>query len=218
MRNLILSVFCSLVCLSTGIIFASDINEVYSAIERMSNRNTPKAYWVRVQNESFEEALSDLPQDIRTGTKKPFVAIYFKKGEGVRIVIENIKSEYASLFSMYEEYLKFSGISNIQNPSELKEIIDQDKVIVYEENKDKVVLKAWDPEEVEKNDNYALFTLDKHKWVIEEAVYFLDGNAYVRAENKYKSFGTYYLPYEIVLKNLSDESSEVFRFTDYHFE
>jgi hypothetical protein len=218
MRALILSVLISAVFLSTGILFASDINEVYSAIERMSNRNTPKAYRVRVQNDSFEEALSDLPAEIRTGTKKPFVAVYFKKGEGVRIVIENIKSEYASLFSMYEDYLKFSGISNIQNPSELKEIIDRDKVIVYEENTSKVVLKAWDPEKDEKDDNYALFTLTKDKWVIEEAVYFLDGNAYVRAENKYKSFGTYYLPYEIVLRNLFDESSEVFRFTEYRFE
>ena len=217
-RALVLLVLFNTVFSPAVILTASNIDEVFGAIERMSNRNTPEAYRVRVQNESFDEALSDLPQDIWTGTSKPFVEIYFKKGEGIHLVVENVKSEYASIFSMYEDYLRFSGISNIQNPAELKEIIDSGKVVVSDEDNDKVVLKAWDPEQEEKGNNFAFFTIDKKKWVIDKAVYFLDGSAYVQAENKYKSIGSYYLPYEIVLENLVDQSSEVFRLTDYRFE
>jgi hypothetical protein len=218
MKTTLLSVLTIIFISSMGVLPASDITEVYNEIVRMSQRNTPDSYQVRVRNQSFEEALADLPEEILTGSKEPAVAIHFKKGEGVRIVIENIKSEYASLFSMYEDYLEFSGISNVQNPPELKAIIDKGKVMVQSEDENTVVLKAWDPEKVEKGDDFALFTLDKKTWVIEEAVYYLDGNPYVRAENKYKRFGSYYLPYEIVLRNLSDESSEVFLFTEYRFE
>jgi hypothetical protein len=218
MKTTLLSVLTVIFVFSLGALPASDITEVYNAIVRMSQRNTPTSYRVKVQNKSFEEALADLPEEILTGTGEPVVAIHFKKGEGVRIVIENIKSEYESLFSMYEDYLEFSGISNVQNPPELKEIIDRDKVVVHREDENTVVLKAWDPEKVERGDDFALFTLSRDTWVIEEAVYYLDGNPYVRAENKYKRFGSYYLPYEIVLRNLSDESSEVFLFTEYRFE
>jgi hypothetical protein len=173
---------------------------------------------VRVENDSFNEALADLPEEIRTGEEEPAVMIYFEKGEGVRIVIENIHSEYASLFSMYEDYLKFSGISNVQNPLEFKKIIDQGKVQFYKEDSKNIILKAWDPEQEEKNDDYALFTLSKSKWVIEKALYYLDGTPYVQAENKYRDFGKYYLPYEIELMNLGDNSSEVFRFMEYQFK
>jgi hypothetical protein len=184
----------------------------------MSKKNTPQAYKVYVQNISFSEALADLPEEIRTGNKEPAVMVYFKKGEGVRIVIENIKSEYASLFSMYEDYLKFSGISNVQNPAEFKEIIDLGKLQFHREDKSTVIVKAWDPGQEERDDDYALFTLNKNKWVIVKAVYYLDGTPFVEAENRYKAFGSYYLPYEIVLKNLVEDSNEVFRFVDYRFD
>jgi len=89
---------------------------------------------------------------------------------------------------------------------------------LYEEDEKNVILKAWDPEQEGKGDNFALFTLDKNKWVIEKALYYLDGTPYVQAENKYKDIGKYYLPYEIVLTNLVDNSSEVFRFIEYNFK
>ncbi len=191
------------------------INEVYDSILNMSEKITPVSYSVRVKNKSFEEALQDLPKDVLTG--KPAVVVTFKKGVGVRIVIENIKSEYASLFSMYEDYLKFSGISKVQNPNEFKELIDRKKVSFLKEDADSVVVKAWDPEKEEKDNNYALFTLDKKKWVIHKAVYYLDGSPYVQVLNSYKSYGKYYLPYKIELKNLVDGTSDVFLFENYTF-
>jgi hypothetical protein len=199
-------------------VLGSTLQEIYRNIADSSAKTTPNTYRVRVENDSFNEALAELPDEIRTGDEDPAVMIYFKKGDGVKIVIENIRSEYASLFSMYEDYLKFSGISNVQNPEEFKEIIDQGKVNLYEEDGKNVILKAWDPEQEEKSDNYALFTLNKSTWVIEKALYYLDGTPYVQAENKYKSIGSYYLPYEIVLMNLVDNSSEVFRFMEYTFK
>jgi hypothetical protein len=201
-----------------GSLQASDILDIYQSVSIMSKKNTPQAYKVRVQNQSFSEALADLPAEIRTGNQDPAVMVYFKRGEGVKLVIENIKDEYASLFSMYEDYLKFSGIANVQNPKELKEIIDMGKVQFHQEDKGTVILKAWPPEKEERDDDYALFTLNKNKWVIVKAVYYLDGTPFVQAENRYKAYGGYYLPYEIVLKNLVEESSEIFRFVDYRFE
>jgi hypothetical protein len=218
MRKVIIYTLLGVLISVAGLVQASDLDEVYRTITKMSSRNTPQSYKVRVQNDSFSEALADLPDEIRTGAGEPAVMVYFKKGEGVKILIENIKSEYASLFSMYEEYLKFSGISNVQNPSELKKIIDMDKLQLYREDKQAIILKAWDPEKTERDDSYALFTLSKDRWVIEKAVYYLDGTRYVQAENKYKVYGSYYLPYEIVLINVVDDSSEVFRFVDYRFE
>ena len=218
MRRVLIVIMVVVLLPLAGVIFASDIHEIYTAIAAMSEKNTPPVYKVRVQNESFAEALADLPKEIRTGNEDPAVMVYFAKGEGVRIIIENIRSEYASLFSMYEDYLKFSGISNVQNPSELKEIIDKGKVQLFSEDKGTVILKAWDPDKEEKDDNYALFTLNKKNWVIVKAVYYLDGTPYVQAENRYKSYGNYYLPYEIVLQNLSENSSEIFRFTEYRFK
>jgi hypothetical protein len=204
--------------LLVGSLFAINMQEIYRKIVDASKQMTPQFYKVRIENESFKEALEELPEEIRTGKEDPAVMVYFNKGEGVRIVIENIQSEYASLFSMYEEYLKFSGISNVQNPIEFKEIIDKGKVQFYQEDKKNIIIKAWDPEKEVKGDDYALFTLNKSNWVIERALYYLDGNPYVQAENKYKSFGKYYLPYEIELVNLIDNSREVFRFIDYQFK
>jgi hypothetical protein len=199
-------------------VLGSTLQDIYQNITKSSDRITPDSYRVRVENESFNEALAELPEEIRTGKAEPAVMIYFEKGDGVKIVIENIRSEYASLFSMYEDYLKFSGISNVQNPKEFKEIIDQGKVKLHEEDGNTVILKAWDPEQEGRGDNYAFFTLNKSKWVIVKALYYLDGTPYVQAENKYKDIGKYYLPYEIVLMNLVDNSSEVFRFMEYQFK
>jgi hypothetical protein len=201
----------------SGALSGNKIMEIYNSISAMSNKNTPASYKVKIENDNFNAALDDLPEDILTGQGRPTVQVYFNRGEGVRIIIENIKIEYASLFSMYEEYFKFSGISKVQNPSEFKEIIDKDKVSFLEEDGDTVVVKAWDPDKEEKDNNFALFTFDKKKWVIRKAVYYLDGNPYVQAENRYKVFGKYYMPYEIVLKNLVENSSDTFLFTNYRF-
>ncbi len=193
------------------------ILDIYRNVERMSKIHTPNSYRVKVENESFNEALKELPEDILTGRGEPQVLILFRKDEGVKIVIENIKGEYASLFSMYEDYFKFSGISKVQNPNELKEIIDKDKISFYKEDKNSVIVKAWDPQKEEKEDDYALFYLDKKNWVIREAIYYLDGNPYVKAVNSYKTYGKYYMPYKIVLTNMNDNSNDVFHFMDYQF-
>ena len=193
------------------------IEEIYKNVVRMSGANTPDSYRVMIENKSFDEALKELPPEILEGKDRPRVVISFTKMEGVKILIENIKEEYTSLFSMYEEYFKFSGISKVQNPKELREIIDRDKISVHKVDPNFVVLQAWDPQKDEKDDNYAFFYLDKKKWVISEAVYYLDGNPYVKAQNSYKSFGKYYMPYKIVLTNMNDNSSDVFFFKNYDF-
>jgi len=194
------------------------ILEIYNSIAAMSKKQTPLSYRVKIENKSFKEALEDLPDDILTGEGPPSVIVQFHRGEGEKIVIENIKSEYASLFSMYEDYLKFSGISKVQNPAEFKAMIDKKKVSFYKEDSFSIVVQAWDPEKEEKDNNYALFTLDKKNWVINKAVYYLDGVPYVQAENSYKAYGKYYLPYKIVVTNLNESTSEVFLFKDYQFD
>ena len=194
-----------------------EIEEIYDNIVQMSGVNTPNSYKVIIENKSFDEALNELPPEILEGKGKPRVVISFRKKEGVKILIENIKEEYRSLFSMYEEYFKFSGISKVQNPKELREIIDRDKISVYKVEPGFVVLQAWDPQKEERDDNYAFFYLDKKKWVISEAVYYLDGNPYVKAENSYKAFGKYYMPYKIVLTNMNDNTNDVFFFKEYVF-
>ena len=145
MRRITFSAVMIVVFLVALSLFGSNIQEIYRKIVDSSERITPKSYRVRVENDSFSEALAELPEEIRTGEEEPAVMIYFEKGEGVRIVIENIRSEYASLFSMYEDYLKFSGISNVQNPMEFKEMIDQGKVQFYEEDNKNIILKVWEP-------------------------------------------------------------------------
>ena len=199
-------------------VFADEkIEEIYRNVAKMSGVYTPESYRVMIENESFKEALEELPKEIMEGDDQPRVVISFKKKKGVQILIENIKEEYRSLFSMYEEYFKFSGISKVQNPSELREIIDRNKISVHKTDKNVVVLQAWDPQKEQKDDNYAFFYLDRSKWVISKAVYYLDGNPYVKAENSYKTYGKYYMPYKIVLTNLTDNSSDVFFFKNYDF-
>lgn len=193
------------------------IEEIYRHIEKMSRAQTPDSYTVMIENRSFEEALEELPEEILEGEGRPRVVVSFKKNTGVKILIENIKEEYTSLFSMYEEYFKFSGISKVQNPIELREIIDSNKISIHKVETNIVVLQAWDPQKEDNDDNYAFFYLDKKRWVISQAVYYLDGNPYVKAENSYKTFGKYYMPYKIVLTNLNDNSSDVFFFKDYQF-
>jgi hypothetical protein len=194
-----------------------NLQEIYKNIDLMSSKNTPQTYKVRVENGKFEEALKELPKDILSGSGKPYVSIYFKKGEGVRIVIENVQSEYASLFSYIEDYVKFSGISKVENPPEFKEMIDKGMVAPYKEDKDYVILKGWDPKKGVKDDNYALFYLTKKNWVIEKAIYYVDGTPFVQADNSYKKYGQYYLPYKIVLTSLNDNSQDVFNLKDYSF-
>lgn len=215
--------------LITGMIFVSilfcgvpghsqeRILQIYKNIVKMAEKNTPSSYTVEVENKKFEEALGELPEDILTGEGAPAVKIQFSKGEGVKIIIENIKSEYATLFSMYEEYFKFSGISKVQNPVEFKQIIDNNQADFYKENKEFVIVQAWDPEKKERDNNYALFSLDRKMWVIKKAVFYLDGIPFVQAENSYKSFGEYYLPYKIELKYLDENTADIFLFKDYHF-
>ena len=200
--------------------FASDetIEDVYTNIVKSSKVHTPDSYTVRIENKSFDDALEELPREILEGDGDPQVVIDFKKSRGVRILIENIKEEYRSLFSMYEEYFKFSGISKVQNPMELREIIDKDRIRIHKRSKDTLVLQAWDPSSEEKDDNYAYFYLDRKKWVISEAVYYLDGNPYVKAQNSYKPYGKYYMPYKIVLTNLNDNTSDTFFFEEYNFD
>jgi hypothetical protein len=199
--------------------FASDdLAGVFKNIEEMSAKNTPAGYTVLVENKRFAEALKELPKDVLTGKGEPAVSVRFKKGEGVKIIILNVKSEYASLFSMYEDYLRFSGISKVQNPAEFKEIIDKGKVELQNGDKDFVVTKAWDPTKEEKDDNYALFYLDRSTWVIKKAVYYLDGVPYVEAENNYKEYGKYYLPNKIVLTYRKENSTDVFLFKNYKFQ
>jgi hypothetical protein len=193
------------------------IMEVYKNIEAKSKINTPDSYSVTVENEKFREALQELPEELLTGEGEPAVIVRFRKGDGVNITIENIDEEYASIFSYIEDYFKFSGISKVQNPKEFKEIIDKGKVEFHKEFEDSIVVKAWDPEKEEKDDNYALFYLDKRNWVITKARYFLDGNPFVEAENCYKKYGKYYMPYKIVLTSLSEESTDEFIFRDYKF-
>jgi len=193
------------------------IMEIFKNIDAMSKKHTPPSYKVRVENQKFSDALQELPKEILTGEGTPSVSIHFHKGEGIKIVIENIDSEYASIFSYIEDYFKFSGISKVQNPVEFKEFIDNDKVDFYKEEKDFVIVKAWDPENDVKDDNYALFYLDKKNWVIKKAVYYLDGIPFVQADNSYKSFGNYYMPYKIVLTSVNENTSDVFLFKDYQF-
>jgi len=194
------------------------IRQIYDKIVEKSKANTPQAYTVTVENERFSEAMKELPQDILTGKGKPAVVIRFKKGEGFRVVIENIKQEYESLFSMYEDYFRFSGISKVQNPEEFKEIIDKGMVEYYGEKGEYVIVQAWDPEKEIKDDTYALFYLDKKNWVISKALYFLDGVPYVEAENSYREIGKYYMPFKIVLNYLNEGTSDVFLFKDYRFK
>jgi hypothetical protein len=183
----------------------------------MSKLHTPDTYRVTVENKSFSEALEELPEDILTGEGKPRVVVLFKKNDGVKIVIENIKEEYTSLFSMYEEYFKVSGISKVQNPIELREIIDKEKMNIYKVDKDAVVLQVWDPNEEKKTDNYAFFLLDRKRMVINQATYYLDGIPYMKAENSYKKYEKYLMPYKIVLTNMTDNSNDVFYFENYEF-
>lgn len=194
------------------------IEDIYRNIVRNSKVQTPGYYTVKIENKSFEDALEELPKEILEGNGDPRVVIEFKKGEGVRILIENIKEEYRSLFSMYEEYFKFSGISKVQNPAELREIIDSDKIRIYKSGPEVLVLQAWDPASEKKDDNFAYFYLDRNRWVISEALYYLDGNPYVKAQNSYKSFGKYYMPYKIVLTNMIDNTNDTFFFKDYQFD
>lgn len=79
------------------------------------------------------------------------------------------------------------------------------------------MVKAWDPGKEEKDDNYAFFYLDNKEWVIKEAVYYLEGIPFVKAENSYKNYGKYYMPYKIVLTSLNENTSDVFLFKDYRF-
>jgi hypothetical protein len=193
------------------------IEDIYRKIEKMSKLQTPDSYRVTVKNKSFSEALEELPEDILTGGGEPKVVILFKKNDGVKIVIENIREEYTSLFSMYEEYFKVSGISKVQNPIELREIIDMEKMSIYKADKDVLVLQVWDPNEEKISDNYAFFKLDQNRMVINEATYYLDGTLYMKAENSYKKYGKYLMPYKIVLTNMTDDSNDVFYFEDYQF-
>jgi hypothetical protein len=197
---------------------ADDILGVYKNIETASAANTPPGYTVIVENKRFAEALKELPKDVLTGKGEPAVSINFKKGVGVKIVIKNVKNEYASLFSMYEDYVRFSGISKVQNPAEFKDMIDKNKIELQGEEKDFVVAKAWDPTKEQKDDSYALFYLDKTNWVIKKAVYFLDGVPYVEAANSYKNIGKWYVPYKIELKYKAENTSDVFLFKDYKFQ
>lgn len=201
--------------------FSADkkIVEIYNNIAKMSQIYTPEHYTVKVINKKFEEALKELPEDVLISGKKPYVLIDFTKGKGVRILIENIKDEYKSLFSMYEDYFKFSGISKVQNPMEFKEIIDQGVVKFYKEDKNYVIVQAWDPEKKDKKDDYALFYLDKKMWIIKKAIYYIDGTPYVEAINHYEKIGKYYLPTRIELKSLTEEGGgDVFYFEDYQFK
>ncbi len=199
-------------------VFAISIETIYKNIKAMSLKYTPDHYVVRVYNDKFEEALKDLPPDVLIGGKKPEVVIVFNRGKGVKIEIRNIKEEYKNLFSMYEEYFKFSGISKVQNPSEFKDIMDAGVLSVYKEDNSTVVVKAYDPEKKEKKDDYALFYLDKKMWIIKKAIYYIDGTPYVESINSYKKIGKYYLPYKIVLNPLTGEGEkEVFYFKDYKF-
>ncbi len=207
-----------LLLFSSIYIYPTNLESIYSNIKRMSEKYTPDHYVVKVYNEKFEEALKDLPPDVLIGNKKPEVIIIFNRGKGVKIEIKNIKEEYKNLFSMYEEYFRFSGISKVQNPSEFKDIMDAGVLSIYKEDKNTVVVKAYDPEKKEKKDDFALFYLDKKMWIIKKAVYYLDGNPYVESINSYKKIGKYYLPYKIELKPLSGEGeTEVFYFKDYKF-
>lgn len=193
------------------------IFEIYREVERRSKISTPKSYTARIENKKMEEALSEIPQELITGKEKPSVRVMFRRDNGVRIVVENIDSEYSSLFSLYEEYFRFSGISKFQNPSEFLRIIEEKKAVLYDEDEKFAVIQAWDPEKEEKDDNYALFYLDKKNWLIERAIYYLDGNLYMKAENSYKAYGKYYLPDRITLTNLIDNTSDIFLFKDYTF-
>lgn len=218
MKKRIIIIISIMLLLPAFSLFSQDrMLEIYKNIAEMSKKQIPPSYRVRVNNRSFSEALKELPSDILTGKGEPAVVIQFQRGKGVSIVIENVKKEYSSLFSIYEDYLKFSGISKVQNPDELKTMLDKDKLKLYSEDGSSVVIQAWDPEKLEKDNNYALFTFDKKNWVINKAVYFLDGNPYVQVENSYKLYGKYYMPSKIVLRNLADNTTEEFIFEDYRF-
>jgi hypothetical protein len=215
-RVLVIAVFAGLIAASAPA--SEDLLGVFNRIESSSAENTPTAYTVIVENKRFAEALKELPKDVLTGKGDPAVSVRFKKGDGVKIVILNVKSEYASLFSMYEDYLRFSGISKVQNPAEFKELIDKGRVELQNGDKDFIVIKAWDPTKEEKDDNFALFYLDRTTWVIKKAVYYLDGDSYVQADNSYKEFGRYYLPNKIVLTYKKENSTDVFLFKNYKFQ
>jgi hypothetical protein len=192
------------------------MQKVYSAIVAASERLVPEEYLVQVENEQFAQSLRDLPEDILTG--EPSVVVKFRKGAGVKMFIDNVKSEYANLFAMYERYLQLSGITKVQNPEEFKRIMDQDLVVFRTEDESSITIQAWDPETGEKGDDYALFTLDKKRWMIRKAVYYLDGSPFMQLDTTYEFYGEYYLPMTIALKNLAEDETEVFRFKEYRFD
>ncbi len=83
------------------------ILEIYKNIVKMAEKTTPSSYTVEIENKKFKEALEELPEDILTGKGAPAVKIQFAKGVGVKIIIENIKSEYATLFQCMRNILNF---------------------------------------------------------------------------------------------------------------
>jgi len=194
------------------------LSEIYKSVEKHASINTPDTYSVTVENRRFSEALSELPEDVLIGDARPSVLIKFKKGEGFKVVISGVKEEYAGLFSMYEDYFRFSGISKMQNPPELKEIIDKGLVEYVGREGKFEILKAWDPEKGKSENSYALFYIDPEKWVIVKARYFLEGAEYVQAMNSYKKIGKYYLPDKILLKHLGEGTEETFEFKNYVFK
>jgi hypothetical protein len=192
------------------------LGSLYRSIVDASRRLVPERYRVRVENEKFTESLRDLPEEILTG--RPVVMVRFQKGAGVRMFIDNVKEEYANLFAMYERYLQLSGITKVQNPEEFKRIMDQGLVAVKTEDESSLTVQAWDPETGEKGDDYALFTLDKERWMIRKAVYYVDGSPFMRLDTTYRFHGEFYLPSTLELTSLADNQTEVFRFKDYRFD
>jgi hypothetical protein len=209
---LLLILFCILYAAGAA---GSDLQQVYRSIQHTSRELVPEAYSVEVENEQFSRTLSDLPPEILTGD--PSVMVRFNKGEGVRMYIENVQSEYANLFDMYERYLQLSGITRVQNPEEFGELMDKGLLALQEENARTVVIQAWDPESEERGDDYALFTLGKDKWMIRKAMYYLDGRPFMELETTYDTYGEYVLPSRITLTSLPDNEKEVFRFRNYRF-
>lgn len=192
------------------------MRSLYRSIVSASERLVPEKYLVQVENEKFTDSLRDLPEEILTG--KPRVVVRFQKGAGVRMFIDNVKTEYANLFAMYERYLQLSGITKVQNPEEFKRIMDQNLVEIKTEDESTITIQAWDPETGERGDDYALFTLDKERWMIRKAVYCLDGNPFMRLDTTYEFYGGYYLPSRIDLISLAENETEVFRFKGYRFD
>ncbi len=166
-----------------------------------------------VVGKAISKRLKTIPKESIEKGKKPVVKLYFKKGKGFKVVVENVEKLYRDIFRE-----QFSALNNPLFRGDERKWERFKKKYLIEKLKEFKAPVVKVQKKTRKNEWYLLYLTKDLKKIL-RIDFYSSGKLYVSSIIRYGKFGRYSLPVKILVKVFGKKKTraEVFKVENYKF-